>query len=90
MSRHFLPPAGIGNHLVMPCVQSLQVLCQLWVPVEQLLHLANLSCLVASTSEAEEQVDLKQKASTVAALQELDETDLREWKTDKHMNQLMG
>ena len=43
-----------------------------------------------SSSEAEEQVDPKQKAFTCAALQELDEANLREWKADKRINQLIG
>jgi hypothetical protein len=43
-----------------------------------------------SSSEAMEQVDPKQKAFTCAALQELDEANLREWKADKGINQLIG
>ena len=43
-----------------------------------------------SSSEAEEQVDPKQQAFTCAALQELDEANLREWKADRGINQLMG
>ena len=43
LSRPSLPPAGLGLHLVVPFVQPLQVMWQLRVPVEQLLHLLNLN-----------------------------------------------
>ena len=43
-----------------------------------------------SSSEAEEQVNPKRRAFTCAALQELDEANLREWKADKGINPLIG